>query len=78
MNRSSEGNESYVGVVSTNAGPSPWMNAKQAAAYAGCHEETIRRGYLSGHLKATPFGARGRRILMTDLENWMLNGARWR
>ena len=28
---------------------SPWMTVKQAASYAGCHEETIRRGYLSGH-----------------------------
>jgi excisionase family DNA binding protein len=78
MNRSNEGNESCGEVVSTNAGPNPWMNAKQAAAYAGCHEETIRRGYLSGHLKATPFGTRGRRIHLSDLEGWMRNGARTR
>jgi excisionase family DNA binding protein len=58
-------------------GPTPqWLNVKEAADYVRCHEETIRRGYLSGHLKAMAFGARGRRILISDLENWMRNGAR--
>jgi excisionase family DNA binding protein len=54
------------------------MNVKQAASYAGCHEETIRRGYLSGHLKATAFGKRGRRIHLADLEQWLRDGAKTR
>jgi excisionase family DNA binding protein len=60
------------------ATPSPWMNVKQAASYARCHEETIRRGYLAGFLKATRFGQRGRRIHVADLECWMRDGARTR
>jgi excisionase family DNA binding protein len=57
---------------------SPWLTAKEAAGYVGCHEETIRRGYLSGHLKASRFGSRGRRIHLADLDSWVRNGARTR
>jgi excisionase family DNA binding protein len=61
-----------------DARSSPWMNVKQAASYAGCHEETIRRGYLAGFLKAPRFGKRGRRIHVADLECWLRDGARTR
>jgi excisionase family DNA binding protein len=54
------------------------MTVKQAASYAGCHEETIRRGYLAGCLKATAFGKRGKRIHIADLERWVREGGKTR
>jgi hypothetical protein len=38
----------------------------------------IGRAVVSGHLNATAFGKRGRRIHLADLEQWLRNGAKTR
>ncbi len=57
------------------APPTQWMTVKQAAAYVGCHEETIRRAYTARQLTRGQFGIRGVRIRQRDLDDWMNKGA---
>lgn len=45
-----------------------------AAKLVCCHQETIRRAYLAGRLKACRFGVRGWRIRPEDLRKWMDEG----
>jgi excisionase family DNA binding protein len=54
------------------------LTVREAAAYAGCHEETIRRAYSSGQLRVQRFGERGWRVRRHDLDDWLDRGARTR
>jgi excisionase family DNA binding protein len=49
-----------------------------AARVVGCSDDTIRRGYWSGHLRVERLGARlqGVRIPRSELERWLADGAR--
>ena len=50
------------------------LTVAAAARLVCCHEETIRRAYQAGRLKAIPFGVRGRRIRPEDLSKWIDEG----
>ena len=54
------------------------LTVREAAAYANCHEETIRRAYWAGHLKVQPFGSRNLRISEDDLHTWIKQGMQTR
>ena len=51
---------------------------REAADWANCHEETIRRAYLAGYLKARRFGTRNWRIYESDLVSWVDEGMKTR
>ena len=55
---------------------SMWLTVAEAASRARCHEETIRRAYHAGQLHRHGFGARGVRILLGDLDDWLRRGAK--
>jgi excisionase family DNA binding protein len=52
----------------------PLLTVQQAAAIAGCCEDSIRRAYTAGHLKVVRFGVRHKRIRQADLEAWINQG----
>lgn len=54
------------------------LTVSEAARLVGCSDDTIRRGYWSGHLKVQRLGARlqGVRIPRSELERWLADGAR--
>jgi excisionase family DNA binding protein len=67
--------------VMTNAETMPLdrlLTVREAAAWARCHEETIRRAYLAGHLTVRRFGSRNWRIAESDLSSWVAAGMRTR
>jgi excisionase family DNA binding protein len=67
--------------VAPSPGPSPndrWMTVAEAAAYARCHPETIRRAYWARQLRRTSFGVRSVRIRLSDLVAWLENGGKTR
>jgi hypothetical protein len=47
--------------------PNRLLNAREVARFVGCHEETVRRAYWRGLLRAQRFGVRGshRRSVLT-------------
>ena len=55
--------------------PRRLMTAFEVAEFVGCHEETIRRGYLRGLLTSQRFGVRGRRFHPADVRDWIQRGA---
>jgi excisionase family DNA binding protein len=55
--------------------PNRLMTALEVAEFVGCHEETIRRAYLSGLLVSQRFGVRGRRFHPRDVLDWIGRGA---
>jgi excisionase family DNA binding protein len=55
-----------------------WMTVKEAARYARCHTETIRRAYWSRQLRVASFGVRNVRIRFGDLMAWLESGAKTR
>jgi excisionase family DNA binding protein len=78
-----------VAQVSTNVGEGTdtrreparddeWMTVKEAARYARCHTETIRRAYWARQLRRTSFGVRSVRIRLSDLVAWLEGGAKTR
>jgi len=51
-----------------------WFTTRQAAAYAGCHQQTVAEACRSGELRAgQPFGGAGGRwrIHRDDLDAWV-------
>ena len=50
-------------------------NAREVAKFVGCHEETVRRAYWRGLLRAQRFGVRGRRFHPDDVLDWIRRGA---
>lgn len=51
------------------------LTASEVAAFVGCHEESVRRAYLSGQLKRRRFGVRSCRFDPTDVRDWIARGA---
>lgn len=51
------------------------LTASEVAAFVGCHEESVRRAYLSGQLKRQRFGVRSCRFDPTDVRDWIARGA---
>lgn len=49
------------------------LTVRAAAEAIGCHEDTIRRGYLCGQLQARRIG-RTVRIEPASLEDWIKRG----
>ncbi len=58
-------------VLTGNLG-SPWLDVKQAAAYLGVCEKTIRRACVLKGLKHTRIG-RVIRIHRAELDRWMMS-----
>ena len=54
------------------------LTASEVAAFVGCHEESVRRAYLSGQLKRQRFGVRSCRFDPTDVRDWIARGAQTR
>ncbi len=54
------------------------LTVAEAARIVQCSEDTIRRGYWSGHLQVERLGAqlRGVRIRRSALDRWLADGAR--
>ena len=52
-----------------------WLTVREAARMVRCHEETIRRAYRSGHLRAERVG-RSVRIDRQALTEWRANGCK--
>lgn len=54
------------------------LTVAEAARVVRCSDDTIRRGYWSGHLEVERLGARlqGVRIRLSALDRWMADGAR--
>lgn len=55
-----------------------WFTTKQAAEYAGCHQQTVAEACRTGALLAgQPFGRPGGswRIHVDDLDAWLRGGA---
>jgi excisionase family DNA binding protein len=50
------------------------LTVKEAAEFANCCEETVRRAYIANQLAIIPFGGRGIRIHPEDLRDWVANG----
>jgi excisionase family DNA binding protein len=50
------------------------MTVAQAALTVSCHQETVRRAYQAGRLRACRFGVRGWRIRPEDLSKWIDEG----
>ena len=55
--------------------PNRLLNTREVAKFVGCHEETVRRAYWRGLLRAQRFGARGRRFDPKDVLDWIRRGA---
>jgi hypothetical protein len=51
------------------------LTASEVAAFVGCHEESVRRAYLSGQLKRQRFGVRSYRFDPIDVRDWIARGA---
>jgi predicted DNA-binding transcriptional regulator AlpA len=51
------------------------LTASEVAAFVGCHEESVRRAYLSGQLKRQRFGVRSCRFDPSDVRDWIARGA---
>jgi predicted DNA-binding transcriptional regulator AlpA len=51
------------------------LTASEVAAFVGCHEESVRRAYLSGQLKRRRFGVRSCRFDPIDVRDWIARGA---
>lgn len=51
------------------------LTASEVAAFVGCHEESVRRAYLSGQLKRQRFGVRSCRFDPMDVRDWIARGA---
>lgn len=51
------------------------LTASEVAAFVGCHEESVRRAYLSGQLKRQRFGVRSCRFDPTEVKDWIARGA---
>ena len=47
------------------------MTAFEVAELAGCHEESVRRAYLSGQLRRQRFGVRSWWFLPADVQDWI-------
>jgi hypothetical protein len=47
------------------------LTAAEVAAFVGCHEESVRRAYLSGQLKRQRFGVRSCRFDPTQVRDWI-------
>lgn len=54
------------------------LTASEVAAFVGCHEESVRRAYLSGQLKRRRFGVRSCRFDPIDVRDWIARGAQTR
>jgi excisionase family DNA binding protein len=54
------------------------MTVKAAASIVGCHEDTIRRAYISGQLRFVRLGRRGVRIDPVSLRQWLAAGGQTR
>ena len=52
------------------------LRSTGGSLYAKCCEETIRRAYYSGQLRKRQFGGRHVRIVLADLVDWLIKGAR--
>jgi excisionase family DNA binding protein len=55
--------------------PRRLLTAFEVAELVGCHEESVRRAYLSGQLQRQRFGVRSWRFHPTDVEDWIRRGA---
>ena len=55
--------------------PNRLLHAREVAKFGGCHEETVRRAYWRGLLRAQRFGVRGRRFDPQDVLDWIRRGA---
>ena len=55
--------------------PNRLLTAFEVAEFVGCHEETVRRAYWRGLLRAQRFGVRGRRFDPQDVLDWIRRGA---
>jgi predicted DNA-binding transcriptional regulator AlpA len=51
------------------------LTASEVAAFVGCHEESVRRAYLSGQLKRQRFGVRSCRFDPIEVRDWIARGA---
>lgn len=51
------------------------LTVSEVAAFVGCHEESVRRAYLSGQLKRQRFGVRSCRFDPVDVRDWIARGA---
>ena len=51
------------------------LTVSEVAALVGCHEESVRRAYLSGQLKRQRFGVRSCRFDPIDVRDWIARGA---
>lgn len=71
------GGEQHGGSQTPRPGslPGRLMTAFEVAEFVGCHEETVRRAYLRGLLRAQRFGVRGRRFRPEDVSDWIDRGA---
>lgn len=67
--------ESSEAPRSTTHLPDRLVTAAEVAAFVGCHEESVRRAYLSGQLKRQRFGVRNWRFHPTDVLDWIRRGA---
>ena len=58
----------------------PRLTVAESSSFVRCSDDTIRRGYTSGHLKIERMGARLQcvRIRQSALESWLADGARTR
>ena len=55
--------------------PGKLLTTFEVAELVGCHEESVRRAYLSGQLKRQRFGVRSWRFRPADVEDWIGRGA---
>lgn len=51
------------------------LTASEVAEFVGCHEDSVRRAYLSGQLKRKRFGVRSCRFDPIDVRDWIARGA---
>lgn len=55
--------------------PNRLLTVFEVAEFVGCHEESVRRAYLSGQLKRRRFGVRNWRFDPADVVDWIARGA---
>lgn len=55
--------------------PNRLLTVFEVAEFVGCHEESVRRAYLSGQLKRQRFGVRNWRFDPADVLDWIGRGA---
>lgn len=55
--------------------PKRLMTVFEVAELVGCHEESVRRAYLSGQLRRQRFGVRSCRFMPADVQDWIARGA---